>query len=397
MYLDLHQGLSTANRHDYYQHLHRHGTVLRGSAPMPEFDECWYVIGYADALAVLRSDLFIHDRSTIYGTTPLSSFSGAARQFWESLTEWPLFTDPPQHTEKRLALSHLFREQSIQPLEQLIEQECNNLLDWALSQAEFDLMLDFAYPLTLRIICKVIGITPPATGWFKRLANEMANAMDFHASPYDYRPALQALDDLRNYLSEEIKQARKDSLPSRLAASGMPEKDKINFLTQLVFAGQETSADAIGNLILVMHQRRELWQLVQADHHLAGSVCKESLRYNSSLQFTGIRTAAKDITLGDTAFKRGDSVVIATAACNLDPRHFGQPLDFNPLRETSGPELTFGHGIHYCLGVHLARMELQIALKALVNRLPESWRIEEVRMRQSLVFHGPAKLRISTS
>lgn len=397
MYLDLYQVALTADRHDYYQSLHPHGTVLRGSAPLPEFGECWYVIGYDEALAILRSDQFLHDRGTIYGTAPLSSFSGSARQFWESMTEWPLFLDPPQHTEKRLALSHFFREQSVQPLEQSIEQECNDLLDSALTQDEFDLMWLFAYPLTLRVICRVIGITPPEIGWFKRLMTEFANAMDFHVGSYDYSPALRAMDELRDFLSGEIRQARKDTLTASLAAAGMPEKDRIDLLIQLLFAGQETAADAIGNLMLMMHQQRGIWHQVRADHRLADSVCRESQRYNTSLQFTGIRTAAKDITLADTTFSRGDSVVIATAACNLDPRRFEQPLEFNPFRKNSGPELTFGHGIHYCLGVHLARMELRLALKTLANRLPDSWRVDDVCMRRNLVFHGPTRLCISTS
>jgi len=395
MYFDLFQDKQLSRR-QYYQELHAHGSVLRGSAPMPEFAECWYVIGYKEALAVLRSDAFVHDRSKISGSSPLSNFTGAAHQFWESLVEWPLFMDPPQHTEKRLALAQFFREQSIQPLDQFIEMQCETLLEQALRKAEFDLMQDFAYPMALAVTCKVLGIHAPQTDWFKHQARALANAMDFHATAYDYEPANNAVAQLSQYLEKAISNAQENSLCANLANQGMPKKDQISLLIQLLFAGQETSADAIGNLMLVMDKKRELWHGVKTDGSMVDKICKESLRYDTSLQFSGIRTAAQDLQVGNVNLKRGDSVLIVMGACNQDSRHFKQAMDFNYRREHSGPELTFGHGIHYCLGVHLARLELQIALKSLIKLLPDHWSITETAMRRNIVFHGPSRLQISS-
>lgn len=396
MYFDLFQD-NQLSRRQLYQELHTHGSVLRGSAPMPEFSESWYVIGYKEALAVLRSDAFVHDRSKISGCSPLSNFTGAAHQFWESLVEWPLFMDPPQHTSKRLTLAQFFREQSVQSLEQFIEIQCDTLLKQALHKAEFDLMQDFAYPLTLTVTCKVLGINVPQTAWFKHQARALADAMDFHANSYDYEPANNAVAELSQYLEKEISSAQENGLCANLAHQGMSRKDQISLLIQLLFAGQETSADAIGNLMLVMDSKRDLWHEVKTDSSMVEKICKESLRYDTSLHFSGIRTAAQDVQLGNVKLNRGDSVVIATGACNHDPQYFNQPMEFNYNRDTSGPELTFGHGIHYCLGVHLARLELQLALKSLIKMLPDIWTINETIMRKNIVFHGPNRLLISSS
>ena len=397
MYFDLFQDCLLTRRHPLYQELHAHGSVLRGSAPMPEFGECWYIIGYKEALTVLRSDEFIHDRSKVSGSSPLSSFSGSAREFWGALVEWPLFMDPPQHTSKRLSLAHFFKEQSVLSLERFIEEECNSLLDRALTGPEFDLMWDFAYPLTLAVTCKVIGIKMPDTVWFKQLARTLADAMDFHAGEHEYKPAIHAVEELQRYLANEITTASKGTLCASLAEQGMSIPEQTSLLMQLLFAGQETSADAIGNLMLAMDHRRDLWLKVKNDNSLASLICKESLRYDTSLQFSGIRTAAQDAILGKQNIKKGDALIIASGACNQDPHYFDSPTIFKHERDTSGPELTFGHGIHYCLGVHLARLELQIALKCMTKRLPLSWHIHETVMRKNIVFHGPTILRMSAS
>lgn len=124
---------------------------------------------------------------------------------------------------------------------------------------------------------------------------------------------------------------------------------------------------------------------------------REMLRYDNSLQFSGIRTATQAIEIGGVHISRGDSILIALGGCNHDPQHFRDPGIFDIKRKDSGPEISFGHGIHHCLGVHLARLEIRIAFETLLKRLPATWHLESFGLRQNRLFRGPQTLTIQLS
>jgi len=375
-------------------HLYEQG-LLRGSAPMPEFPECWYVIGYNEALQVLRNPIFVHDRSRITGLAPLAQFSGEALQFWEKLTEWPLFLDAPEHTEKRQLLGSFFKEALILDLAKVIQQKSDTLLDQALTKPSFDFMHEFAYPLSLQVICHLIGIQPPDLRWFKSHSQAIANTLDLREGQHDYQESLNAVKELNEFFCEQMEDPLPNSLLSSLMSKGLNKQELLPLLLQIIFAGQETSADAIGLSLLTLSKHRNVWQLLSDNPQLIDSAVREGLRYDSSIQFSGIRVATETVAINGTEIARGESVLIALGACNHDPRYFKSPEVFDIKRNNSGPELSFGHGIHHCLGIHLARLELQIALQALVRKLPASWRIESFEMRPNRLFRGPRSLIVS--
>ncbi|HSH97035.1 MAG: cytochrome P450 [Methylophilaceae bacterium] len=369
--------------------------VLWGSPPMPEFPECWYVGGYSEALQVLKSPAFVHDRSKVSGLIPLADFSGEGLTFWRQIAEWPLFLDAPEHTAKRQVVGSYFREGAILQLEQFIKKETETLLDAALSKKTIDIMWDIAYPLTLAVICHLIGLNPPEIKWFKSRVRSLADTMDLRTGIHDYQPSLATVKDFYSFFATEIKERPSDkSLLGYMLGNGISQEDVLPILLQLLFAGQETSADAIGMSVITLADNPEAHQTLVKKPELIENAVREILRVESPIQYSGIRIATQDKEIGGKHIRRGDCVLIAIAACNKDDRHFIQPNTVDFTRDNNGPDLSFGHGIHYCLGVHLARLEIRIVLQTLLRKLPENWHIESYEMRKNILFKGPTSLKI---
>lgn len=381
--------------------MHTEGAVHLGTPPMPEFPECWYVSGYYESIEILKSDLFVHDRSKVSHAKPLANFSGEPLKFWQQVAEWPLFLDAPEHTQKRLMVASFFRAIPILKLEKAITDIANELLDHALLNDTFDAMWDFAYPLTLRIICQILGSKTPDIPWFKNCTKELANTLDFRNQPHNYQPSLSAVSELNRFIYQQMLSRNEiggHTLFKHLLGSERLDNEidvaLISLFLQILFAGQETASDSIGNGLLLLRKKPDLIPEFTKSQLIPNNLISEMLRHDTSIQFSGIRTAIEDFDVGCVKIHEGDSVVIALGACNHDPKRFQQPDRFDIKRDFTGPELAFGHGIHYCLGVHLAKLEMRIAFETLLRRLPITWHIKDVDMRKNLLFRGPRSLTI---
>ncbi|HSI43927.1 MAG TPA: cytochrome P450 [Methylotenera sp.] len=387
------------NPYPIYAQLHIEGSIHLGVAPIPEFPPCWYVINFQEAIKILRNPAFVHDRSKVNLAQPLSGFSGNALQFWQQIVEWPLFLDAPEHTDKRRLVASFFRENAIADLEQYTTDIANQLLDNLIALKSFDAMWDFSYPLTLAVICKILGCTPPDVKWFKTHTTALANALDFKTNS-DYTPALAAVSALNEYISQQIslqKQAKGNNLFNHLINDGQfKEDDKalISLFLQVLFAGQETAADGIGNGLIALQENPQALKTISEDLLNINNLVSEVLRFDNPLQFSGIRTATLDYAVGDKIIKRGESVVIAFGACCHDPQRFTDPQKLDVERDLNGSDIVFGHGIHYCLGVHLAKLETRIAFEVLLKRLPKNWKISYIEKRKNIIFKGPRFLTI---
>lgn len=292
------------------------------------------------------------------------------------LDHWMNFQDPPMHTRIRRLVSKAFTPQTVAALEPQVESLVADLLDRAAPAGPFDLVQEFSFQLPALVICALLGVPPERRDdlrkWSEGLARFTSSA---RVSLADARHAERAARESKAYLESMLVTLRAepaDTLLSRLAQAapeeGMTDDDIAALAMNLFFAGFETTEGLIGNLVtaLVAHPRQ--LAALSADPSLAAAAVEEALRYDSSVQKQS-RVAADDLEILGQRIRRGDYVHFVIGAANRDPARFAEPDAFEITRPDAA-NVSFGHGIHFCLGAPLARLEARIAIVRLLERMP---------------------------
>ena len=335
----------------------------------------------------------------------------AKRMFAEGATARPqgppmfLFLDPPDHTRLRKLVSKAFVPKVINELTPRITELVDGLLDRAAEQGRFDAVPELAYPLPVTVICWLLGVPLQDEAEFSRASALLAQALDPFfvvtgepASGMDKRIA--AGQWLRGYLHDLIDQRRKqpgDDLMSRMIAveeSGdqLAEDEIVSTCMLLLIAGHETTVNLISNGMLAMLRDRSHWKALGADAERASAVVEETLRYDPPVQLVA-RIAADDMTIGDTDVVRGDTMVLLLAAAQHDSAEFDRPATFDPDRKAFR-HLSFGRGLHFCLGAPLARLEAAVALSAVTARFPDARLDGEPVYKPNVTLRGLASLDV---
>ena len=333
----------------------------------------WVLSRYADALLVLRDprfgragyDQIIEAR---FGDGPLTG----------SFRRWMLFADPPDHTRLRGLVSKAITPSALAALRPRIEGLVDGLLTPLLEGGRLDVIADLAQPLPVLVIGELLGARATEVAQFWRWSDALALALEIAtATPEIGAAADEAARGLSEYFGEVIAQRRgrpTDDLVSALIAAEergdqLDHEELIATCVLLFFAGHETTVNLIGNGLLALLQHPDQIRRLRADPELMPTAVEELLRYDSSVQRTA-RTANEDLELGGKLIRRGDHVVALLGSANRDPDRFSAP-DRLDVGRRDNPHLSFGGGMHYCLGAPLARLEASIALTALLTRLPD--------------------------
>ncbi|HEY2450013.1 MAG TPA: cytochrome P450 [Mycobacterium sp.] len=317
-----------------------------------------------------------------------------------------LFLDPPDHTRLRKLVSKAFVPKVINELAPEITGLVDGLLDGIAQRGRFDVISDLAYPLPVAVICRLLGVPLEDEPEFGRASALVAQALDpFFAitgEPAEgMEERLRAGQWLREYLHELIDQRRSqpgDDLMSRLIAveeSGdqLAEDEIVSTCSLLLIAGHETTVNLIANAILAMLRHPAQWAALGADPERASAVIEETLRYDPSVQLVA-RIAADDMMIGDTRIAKGDTMLLLLAAAGHDPAEFERPETFDPDRKAFR-HLSFGKGLHYCLGAPLARLEAAVALSAVTARFPEARLDGEPVYKPNVTLRGMSSLTVA--
>jgi cytochrome P450 len=336
----------------------------------------WLVTRYEDARAVLLDARFsVRPFRFAVGDT-LDSIAREDRHGPEvthaisALRAGAVLTlDPPDHTRLRRLQTGRFSVARVAEHRPAIEGIVAELLD-ALEQAArpADLVELYALPMPSLALCHLLGIPFEARGEFEGPVTVMEEP---HASHADRAAATVEFAEFADRVIEQTRAHPGDDLVSELlAAGGLTESELAGVVMQLVSAGHHTTGNMIALSVFFLLADRARWEALAADPTALPGAIEELLRYLNLVQ-TGsfARTALEDVEVGGALVRAGESVIVSLAAANRDPSRFPDPDRFDPSRDAAG-HLAFGFGRHMCLGQHLARLELEVALGGLLRRFP---------------------------
>ena len=308
-----------------------------------------------------------------HDTEVFSSANGVSLPaFGHPMNAIPLEIDPPEHTRWRHLIQAWFSPQYVAQLEPTIRTIVARLLDKLLAGGRADLAQELAVPLPPMVIAHMIGLPEENWAYYRELSETMLAAAADENSDMNAAQALQLFSYLYELL-EDRRQAPTDDLLSqivRLRYEGreLTEEELLGITFLLVVAGHETTVGAVGMLLLQLARRPELQDRLRHDPALRFSTMEESLRFDPPIQYFS-RTVTRPTTVAGTPLGEGDTVILSWASANRDADAFDRPDEFVPDRPNNR-HVSFGSGPHRCIGAHLARLEMRVALEEVLRRIP---------------------------
>ncbi|MBO8196410.1 cytochrome P450 [Streptomyces oryzae] len=391
-----------ADPYPAYAWLREHAPVRR--TRLPSGVEAWLVTRYADARQALADPRLSknphhHGEQGAHGKGKV----GIPGERSANLMTHLLNIDPPDHTRLRRLVSKAFTPRRVAAFAPRVRELADGLIDSFAARGEADLIHEYAFPLPIYAICEMLGVPREDQEDFRTWAGMMIH------QPGSPRGGVgRAVKRMRAYLAELIHRKRAelartgsgDDLISGLIRASdhgeqLTENEAAAMAFILLFAGFETTVNLIGNgtyALLRNPGQRALLQRAVADGDeelLAGAV-EELLRYDGPVELATWRFATRELTIGGRRIREGEPVLVVLAAADRDPEKFTAP-DTLDLTRQDNQHLGYGHGIHYCLGAPLARLEGQTALAALLRRLPDlelAADPAELRWRGGLIMRG---------
>ncbi|HEY9855579.1 MAG TPA: cytochrome P450 [Stenomitos sp.] len=293
-----------------------------------------------------------------------------------------LSMDPPRHRQLRALICRAFTPKAVTDLESRIRDIASGLVDRIVDRGQLELVADFAYPLPVMVIAEMLGVPAEDRPRFKQWADGLltggAGLLEMNPQMSAQRVAvLREMDAYFGGIVAERRVAPQDDLISHLVEAEvegerLSEAEILSFCSLLLLAGHVTTVNLLTNTMLCLLERPEILSLVRSDpSHLVATI-EESLRFRSPVQATS-RIVNRDVELGGQILRAGDVVIAFLGSANRDDAVFYEPHRFEITRSPN-PHLAFGHGIHFCIGAPLARLEGRIALEILFERLHDlSW------------------------
>lgn len=354
--------------------------ALRDHEPVywSNMHRAWLVTGYEPIMHCLRDPAVSADRvRPLMDAVPEGARDDAERAF-AILSRWMVFNDPPQHRRLRQVFQEQFAARAVARYRSFTERATGAMLARRAAPGRTgDVAADIAKPLPALVFARWLGVpqahSPSFWYWNARVGDLVLGAAQ---EEREYRTSLQSLVSLEEYLGKLVAERRadpKDDLISSVLAAGrvgdsVSEEEFVGMLTQMAFAGGETTSNLIANALLALLQQPDLLAAVREDPELVPAVVEETLRLDGPSKMS-IRNAARDFDLGGHTIRSGDRIFLVTAAANRDPARFTDPDRFDLRRDVS-THLGFGFGAHFCIGAALARLVAGVVVGTVLRDHP---------------------------
>ncbi|MFF4418431.1 cytochrome P450 [Streptosporangium sp. NPDC001559] len=384
--------------HDQFRWLRANAPVyLHEGEPEREWPPFWAVTRHADVVHVSRrSDLFSSSRR-------LALFDEMPEEQRELQRLMMLNQDPPEHTRRRSLVNRGFTPRMINALEQHIRDICHQLLDEVTGLPTVDFVRDIAAPLPLYVICELLGAPVEDRDKIFNWSNQMIGADDpeYSSGPSAGQAAAAEVYAYANALAAERRERPREDIATKLllpdvTGETLDENEFDLFVLLLVVAGNETTRNAASGGMLALFEHPEQWRRLVADRALAAPAADEIVRWVSPVNLFR-RTATADTVIGGQEIKENDKVVVFYGSANRDEEVFTDPDVFD-IGRSPNPQIGFGGGgAHFCLGNHLARMELRVLFEVLAERFPGLAQAGPARRLRSNFINGIKELPVTLS
>jgi cytochrome P450 len=376
--------------------LHRAGPIHR--ARYHDVD-MWLVTGHDEARRLLTDARRFSNRES-YANPAAQASPMLVHQDVANLPPMLPFLDPPDHTRLRRLINKVFTPARVERLRPSVRQIADELLDAMAARTEGDLVCDFAFPLPVSVIMRLVGVPAERGEDFHRWAGLFATG-----DPEKMPLVPAAMAEMLEFAGSLVRARRsrpEDDLLSAMvtAAEGgerMTDPEAAAMVFALVAAGHETTLNLIGNGLLTLLDHPALLADLQGDLSRVDAVVEELLRVDAPAKMTAFRYVVEDVELAGTPMRAGDVVAVLLAAANQDPRRFPDGACPHLGPEPGNPHIAFGAGVHFCVGAPLARVEAQVAFRALLERFTDfeiTVPRDELTWKSSLFVRGPLSLPI---
>jgi cytochrome P450 len=361
-----------ANPYPYYQKLRETHPVFR----VAELD-AWVVTSYEAVNGALRNPQLSSDR---FPRLRQRLASKGLDSLAEDRVRSMIHMDPPDHTRLRGLVNKAFTPKTVEAMASHIQDIVNDLLNAVESHGRMDVIEDFAYPLPVTVIAEMLGVPAEDRGRFKHWSDEVSVVLGGDVAALSeslLRRATTAREELADYFKDVVRRRRQrpgtdliSALTQAEEEGGKLSEDELySTVVLLLVAGNETTTNLIGNGMLALLRHPVEMKKVWDSPSLVPAAVEEMLRFDSPVQLT-TRMAKTDLEIQGTKIPKGDWLYLVIGAANHDPAQFPDPDRFDVSR-TDNKHIAFGAGAHFCLGAPLARLEAQIALRALRERFPK--------------------------
>lgn len=399
-----------ADPYPAYAWLREHEPVHRTT--LPSGVEAWLVTRYADARAALADPRLSKNPAHHSEAAHAKGKVGIPGEHSADLVTHLLNIDPPDHTRLRRLVSKAFTPRRVAAFAPRVQELTDRLIDGFGPRGQADLIHEFAFPLPIYAICDLLGVPREDQDDFR----DWAGMMIRHGGGPRGGVA-RAVKRIRAYLADLIHRKREslgrgdgeqsvDLISGLIRASDhgehLTENEAAAMAFILLFAGFETTVNLIGNGVYALLRdpvqcERLRRALKEGDEGLLATGVEELLRYDGPVEIATWRFATEPVVIGGQRVAVGDPVLVVLAAADRDPERFAAP-DVLDLSRADNQHLGYGHGIHYCLGAPLARLEARTAIGTLLRRLPDlrlAVEPQEVRRRGGLIMRGLRELPVT--
>lgn len=351
----------------------------------------WMVFDHASVKTALNDHERFSSRAAPPGGTPL---------------DWLIFLDPPRHTRLRALIARTFTPRAVASLEPRITRLAHDLLDAVVHRGQMDVVTDYSQRIPVLVIMEMLGMPledgARVTRWSEAILGLGDTVLGGERAARALAAHRAATDEMQPYLARLLaarRSAPRDDLLTRLVESEVDgerlgDEEIFSFFQLLLLAGTETTTNLIANAVLCFLDYPAQLARVRSEPELLPAAIEEVLRFRTPVQIV-FRMATRDVELRGRVIRAGELVLVVIGSANRDPAHFPGPDRFEVVRG-SPPHVGFGHGMHFCIGAALARLEARVALSVFLARIADFERVGRAPWmpRRGLNVHGPRSLPV---